>query len=87
MTGFCLLWLISATSGAFAGGYAIPEQTARAASLANSVTAGVTDPSAVYVNPAALTEIQGNRIIGGGELYQYRKQHIQRRAEVGEQTR
>lgn len=50
---------------AHAGGYAIPHQTARAVGLSNAVTAGVTDPSAVYVNPAALTEIQGNQLLGG----------------------
>lgn len=50
---------------AFAGGYAIPHQTARAVGLSNAVTAGITDPSAVYVNPAALTEIEGNQILAG----------------------
>lgn len=55
------LWIGSA----FAGGYAIPHQTARAVGLSNAVTAGVTDPSAVYVNPAALTEIDGNQSMAG----------------------
>jgi len=50
---------------AHAGGYAIPHQTAQAVGLSNAVTAGVTDPSAVYVNPAALTEIEGNQLMGG----------------------
>ena len=30
-----------------------------------AATAGVDDPSAVYVNPAALTQIDGNQIISG----------------------
>jgi long-chain fatty acid transport protein len=55
--------LLSLPGRAFAGGYAIPPQTAKAASLANAVTAGINDPSAVYVNPAALTEIDGNQIL------------------------
>jgi long-chain fatty acid transport protein len=49
----------------FAGGYAIPPQTAKAESMGGAATAGVDDPSAVYVNPAALTQINGNQIMGG----------------------
>ncbi|HWP57272.1 MAG TPA: outer membrane protein transport protein [Candidatus Acidoferrales bacterium] len=49
----------------FSGGFAIPPQSAKAAALANAVTAGVKDPSAVYSNPAALTEIEGNQLLGG----------------------
>ena len=49
----------------FAGGYAIPPQTAKAQSMGGAATAGVNDPSAVYVNPAALTQINGNQIMGG----------------------
>ena len=49
----------------FAGGYAIPPQTAKAESMGGAATAGVNDPSAVYVNPAALTQIGGNQIISG----------------------
>lgn len=62
---FSLLFLLWSTKGIFAGGYAIPHQTAVAVGLSNAVTAGVKDPSAVYVNPAALTEIEGNQIVGG----------------------
>ena len=50
---------------AFGGGYAIPPQTAKAASMGGAAVAGVEDPSAVYVNPAGLTQIEGNQIIGG----------------------
>lgn len=57
--------LLSSIGDVIAGGYAIPPQTARAVGLANAVTAGVDDPSAVYANPAALTEIRGNQILGG----------------------
>src|SRR5439155_15972576 len=49
----------------FAGGYAIPPQTAKTESMGGAATAGVDDPSAVYVNPAALTQISGNQIISG----------------------
>lgn len=46
-----------------ANGYAIQHQSAIAMGQANAITAGVTDPSAVYYNPAALTEIQGNQLL------------------------
>jgi long-chain fatty acid transport protein len=49
----------------FAGGYAIPPQTAKAESMGGAGTAGVNDPSAVYVNPAALRQISGNQILSG----------------------
>ena len=63
--GTCIALLVASLGNAIAGGYAIPHQTAKAVGLANAVTAGVDDPSAVYVNPAALTEIEGNQVLGG----------------------
>jgi long-chain fatty acid transport protein len=61
-----IVWLVAGqpTKGS-AGGYAIPPQTAKAESMGGAATAGVSDPSAVYVNPAALTQIEGNQIISG----------------------
>lgn len=50
---------------AYGGGYAIPPQTAKAESMGGAATAGVDDPSAVYVNPAALTAITGNQVMAG----------------------
>ena len=62
---FILLLLTALPLGhAFAGGYAIPPQTAKATTLGNAVTAGIDDPSAVYINPAGLAEIEGNQILG-----------------------
>jgi len=49
-----------------AGGFMIPHQTARGVSLGNAVTAGINDPSAVYYNPAALSEIDGNNLLVNG---------------------
>ena len=50
---------------ASAGGYALPYQSAKAVGQGNALTAGVNDPSAVYTNPAALSEVEGNQIMGG----------------------
>ena len=58
----CLILLLQEASG---GGYALPYQSAKAVGLGNAVTAGVDDPSAVYSNPAALSEVKGNQILGG----------------------
>jgi long-chain fatty acid transport protein len=64
--GICLSELCSGSALSFGGGFMIPTQTARALSLGNAVTAGVNDASAVYHNPAALSEVEGNNILGSG---------------------
>ena len=51
---------------AIAGGYIIPHQTARGLSLSNAMTAGVNDASAVYYNPAALSEVNGDNVLASG---------------------
>ena len=54
------------TSKVTAGGFGIPHQTARGLALSNALTAGVNDPSAVYYNPAALGEVEGNNVLVTG---------------------
>ena len=44
----------------------IPHQTARGLGLSNAITAGVNDASAVYYNPAALSEVQGDNLLMSG---------------------
>ncbi len=61
---FSLLLTVLSSGHAFAGGYAIAAQTARATTLGNAVTAGIDDPSAVYINPAGLSQIEGNQVMG-----------------------
>ena len=51
---------------ALGGGFAIPHQSARGLGLSNAMTAGVNEPSAVYYNPAALSEVQGNMLLANG---------------------
>ena len=60
-----LLCLNYGVEKAVGGGYAIPPQTAKAESMGGAAVAGVDGPSAVYVNPAGLTQIDGNQIQGG----------------------
>jgi len=60
-----LLSICLTVQAASAGGYALPYQSAGAVGRGNALTAGVHDPSAVYYNPAALSEIEGNQILGG----------------------
>src|ERR1051325_3621348 len=60
-----LFFLIIVENIAFAGGYAIPPQTAKAESMGGAAAAGVDDPSAIYANPAALPYIQGNQAMAG----------------------
>ena len=57
--------LIFSVEEAMSGGYAIPPQTAKSEAMGGAAVAGVTDPSAVYVNPAALSQIEGNQLEGG----------------------
>lgn len=63
---FIITGFIAITAGeSYSGGFAIAEQTAAGVGMANAITAGVEDPTAVYINPAALLEINGNQIMGG----------------------
>jgi len=54
------------TSSGFAGGFIVPHQTARGVGISNALTASVNDASAVYYNPAALSEVEGNNFLVSG---------------------
>lgn len=60
------LFFISDQAHCLAGGFILPHQTAKGLGLSNAQTAGVNDPSAVYYNPAALGEIDGNNLLVSG---------------------
>jgi len=64
--GLLLVTLLNGNDVAISGGFMIPHQTARALSLSNAMTAGVDDASAVYYNPAALSEVPGNNLLLNG---------------------
>ena len=64
---FTVSWsLTTICPDVLAGGFMIPHQTARWVGLWNAVIAGINDPSAVYYNPAALSEIDGNNLLVNG---------------------
>ena len=64
IAGMTLAFLLLTLGESLAGGYAIPQQTAKAIGQASAITASVNDPSAVYYNPAVLTEVDGNQLLG-----------------------
>ena len=58
--------LLAVSKNAISGGFMIPHQTARGLALSNAITAGVNDASAIYYNPAALSEVDGNNLLVNG---------------------
>ncbi|MBI1939578.1 MAG: outer membrane protein transport protein [Ignavibacteriales bacterium] len=56
------------TSGVFAGGFQINEHGARAMAMGGAFTGLANDPSAIYFNPAGITQLSGTRISAGVTL-------------------
>src|SRR5256714_13732772 len=59
-------------AAALAGGYAVPNTTARDLSLAGSAVAGQQDATAAYVNPAALSGLEGLSVVANGTMIDFR---------------
>src|SRR5438874_2372582 len=57
---------------ALAGGYAVPNTNARDLSLAGSAVAGQKDATAAYVNPAALSGLEGLSVVANGTMIDFR---------------
>ena len=57
----CLL----VTSSILAGGFQINEQGARAMGMANAFTGVANNPSAIFFNPAGITQLNGTQFLGG----------------------
>jgi long-chain fatty acid transport protein len=70
-----LLYLFTPEIG-FTGGFMMPYQTARGLALSNALTAGIDDPSAVFYNPAGLSEIDGNQLLLTG-LYVHPRNSVE----------
>src|SRR5580704_13005300 len=55
---------------AFGGGIEVPMQGSRAAGQADAFTAQADDPSAIFYNPAGLTQLHGTQITAGAYYLQ-----------------
>jgi long-chain fatty acid transport protein len=63
---------LAVPAAAFAGGYAVPNTNARDLSMCGSVVAGQRDAAAVYVNPAALSGLDGLSVVFNGTMIDFR---------------
>jgi len=54
-----LLVLLFTASTSFAAGFRLPEAGAKAMGMGFAFTAQADDPSAIYFNPAGLTQLKG----------------------------
>jgi long-chain fatty acid transport protein len=61
---------LAAASSAFGGGIEVPMQGGRAAGEADAFTAQANDPSAIFYNPAGLTQINGTNVSAGAYYLQ-----------------
>jgi long-chain fatty acid transport protein len=60
-----LLILVLTAGTSFAAGFRLPEGGAKAMGMAFAFTAQADDPSAIYFNPAGLTQLQGQNVMLG----------------------
>jgi long-chain fatty acid transport protein len=60
-----LLVLLLTASTSFAAGFRLPEAGAKAMGMGFAFTAQADDPSAIYFNPAGLTQLKGHNIMVG----------------------
>src|SRR5512138_544676 len=63
----CLLGLIltTAISSVWATGFRLPDQDAFATARGEAFVATADNPSAIYYNPAGLTQLEGHNLRGG----------------------
>ena len=60
------LVLLLTASTSFAAGFRLPEAGAKAMGMGFAFTAQADDPSAIYFNPAGLTQLKGQNVMLGG---------------------
>jgi long-chain fatty acid transport protein len=61
-----LLVLLFSSSTSFAAGFRLPEAGVKAMGMGFAFTAQADDPSAIYFNPAGLTQLKGQNVMVGG---------------------
>lgn len=61
-----LLVLLFTASTSFAAGFRLPEAGAKAMGMGFAFTGQADDPSAIYFNPAGLTQLKGQNVMVGG---------------------
>src|SRR5687767_10599873 len=64
----CIVGLAGSSAIANAAGFQINEHNAAATGKASSVVATVSDPSAIWHNPAGLANAEGTQFLVGGTL-------------------
>jgi long-chain fatty acid transport protein len=67
-----LVAALVAPTAALAGGYAVPNTNARDLAMAGSLVAGQLDATAVYVNPAALSGLEGLSVVANASMIDFR---------------
>ncbi|NTW49988.1 MAG: hypothetical protein HGB19_09715 [Chlorobiales bacterium] len=67
---WCLLvGLAVIPKSAFAGGFELYEHDAKAAAMQNAFVAQANTPSAIYYNPAGMTQLEGTQLLCGANFY------------------
>jgi long-chain fatty acid transport protein len=62
---FVTVFFIALINLALAGGFQINEQGAKALAMANAFTGVANNPSAIFFNPAGITQLHGTQFIAG----------------------
>jgi len=68
IVGGMLASLVGLTTAAFAGGVSFTEQGAAASGKANAFTGEANDPSAIFYNPAGITQLPGTQLMIGTSI-------------------
>lgn len=67
-TSFSLLFLLFLSYSVFASGFQINEHGSKAMAMGGAFAGLANDPSAIYFNPAGITQLMGTHLIGGTTL-------------------
>lgn len=66
--GWMVALLVGLAPEAFAGGLSFPEQGAKATGMANAFAGQADDPSAIFYNPAGITQLPGTQVMFGTSI-------------------